>query len=118
MKAIEAAGGPLAALDEAARVAVVRRFEEAEPELFGWVRDAAYIAYYENPFVAEAINSRGTAYELRPHIKGYPVPRFELARDTPRHGRGRYTKTAEVRRVDISGLDLESNRTQAWGLKR
>ena len=23
-----------------------------------------------------------------------------------------------VRRVDISGLDLESNRTQAWGLKR
>jgi hypothetical protein len=55
---------------------------------------------------------------LRPHIKGYPVRRFDLARDTPRHGRGRYTKTADVRRVDISGLDLESNRTQAWGLKR
>ena len=58
VKAIEAAGGPLAALDEAARVAVVQRFEEAEPDLFGWVKDAAYIAYYENPFVAEAINSR------------------------------------------------------------
>jgi len=24
----------------------------------------------------------------------------------------------DVNRVDISGLDLESNRTQAWGLKR
>ena len=118
VKAIEAAGGPLGGLDEAARVAVVRRFEEAEPDLFGWVRDAAYIAYYENPFVAEAIVLTGHLYELRPHIKGYPVQRFDLARDTPRHGRGRYTKTADVRRVDISGLDLESNRTQAWGLKR
>ena len=77
MKAIEAAGGPLAALDEAARVAVVRRFEESEPDLFGWVRDAVYIAYYENPFVAEAINLKGHRYELRPHIKGYPVQRFE-----------------------------------------
>ena len=118
VKAIEAAGGPLGGLDEAARVAVVRRFEEAEPDLFGWVRDAAYIAYYENPFVAEAIVLTGHLYELRPHIKGYPVQRFDLARDTPRHGRGRYTKTSDVHRVDVSGLDLESNRTQAWGLKR
>jgi hypothetical protein len=118
VKAIEAAGGPLRPLDEAARVAVVQRFEHAEPDLFGWVRDATYIAYYENPFVAEAIVLTGHLYELRPHIKGYPVQRFDLARDTPRHGRGRYTKTADVRRVDMSGLDLESNRTQAWGLKR
>jgi hypothetical protein len=118
VRAIEAAGGPLAELDEAACVAVVQRFEEAEPDLFGWVRDAVYIAYYENPFVAEAIVLSGHPYELRPHIKGYPVQRFDLARDTPRHGRGRYTKTADVRRVDISGLDLESDQTQAWGLKR
>jgi hypothetical protein len=118
VKAIEAAGGPLGPLDEAGRVAVVQHFEEAEPDLFGWVRDATYIAYYESPFVAEAIVLTGHPYELRPHIKGYPVQCFDLARDTPRHGRGRYTKTSDVRRVDISGLDLESNRTQAWGLKR
>jgi hypothetical protein len=49
VKAIEAAGGPFTGLDEAARVAVVRRFEEAESDLFGWVRDATYIAYYESP---------------------------------------------------------------------
>lgn len=32
---------------------------------------------YENPFVAEVINAKGHVYELRPHIKGYPVPRFD-----------------------------------------
>ena len=97
VKAIEfAQAARLPELEEAARVAVVQRFEKAEPELFGWVRDAAYIAYYENPFVAEAIVLTGHPYELRPHIKGYPVPRFDPARDTPRHGRGRYTKTADV----------------------
>jgi hypothetical protein len=117
-KALRDAGGPLRGLDEAARIAVVQRLQAAEPQLFGWVRDAAYVAYYENPFVAEAINEQGLRYELRPHIKGYPLPRFDLARDTPKHGRGRYIKTADVRRVDISSLDLESNRTQAWGLKR
>jgi hypothetical protein len=118
VKAIEAAGGPLEKLDEAGRVVVVQRFEDAEPDLFGWVRDAVYIAYYENPFVAEAIVLSGHPYELRPHIKGYPVRPFDPARDAPRHRRGRYTKTSDVSRVDISGLDLESHRTQAWGLKR
>lgn len=118
IEALRAAGAPLSGLDEPARTAVVARFEAAEPELFGFVRDAAYLAYYENPFIAEAINEKGRLYELRPHIKGYPLAPFDAARDTPRHGRGRYIPTAEVRRVDISGLDLESNRTQAWGLKR
>ena len=116
--AVLAAGGPLAGLDEAARIAVVGRFEAEEPALFGLVRDIAYVSYYENPFVAEAINAQGHPYDLRPHIKGYPVPRFDLARDTPRHGRGRYVPTGAVRRVDVSGLDLTSDATQSWGLKR
>ena len=59
MKALLDAGAPLQNLDEAARVEVVKRFEASDREMFGWVRDAAYIAYYENPFVAEAINARG-----------------------------------------------------------
>ena len=46
------------------------------------------------------------------------MPRFDLARDTPRHGRGRFIPTGEVRRVDTAALDLASDRTQAWGLKR
>jgi hypothetical protein len=117
-EALLAAGGPLAGLDEAARVAVVARFEVSEPALFGWLRDAAYVTYYENPFVAEVINAKGHVYDLRPHTKGYAVPRFDLARDTPTHGRGRYVPTDGVRRVDTAGLDLASERTQNWGLKR
>jgi hypothetical protein len=116
--AILACGGPLAGLDEDARIAVVKRFETSEPVLFGWLRDAAYVSYYENPFVAEAINRKGHVYELRPHIKGYSLARFDLERNTPRHGRGRYTPTEAVRRVDVEALDLDSDRTQSWGLKR
>jgi hypothetical protein len=118
MKAMLDAGGPLEGLDEAARIEVVKRFEAAEPTLFGWLRDAAYVAYYENPFVAEVINAKGFLYELRPHIKGYALPRFDPAHDAPRHGRGRYIPTDQVRRIDTSELALESNRTQAWGLER
>jgi hypothetical protein len=117
-EALVAAGGPLVGLDEAARVAVVERFEASEPALFGWLRDAAYVTYYENPFVAEVINAKGHVYELRPHVKGYPVPRFDPERHTPRHGRGRYIPTEAVRRVDAAALDLASDHTQAWGLKR
>ena len=117
-EALIAAGGPLAELEEAARIAVVTRFEATEPVLFGWLRDTAYVTYYENPFVAEVINAKGHTYELRPHIKGYPVARFDPERHTPRHGRGRYVPTESVRRVDAAALDLESERTQAWGLKR
>jgi hypothetical protein len=118
MKALLNAGGPLEGLDEATRIDVVKRFEAAEPALFDWLRDAAFVAYYENPFVAEAINATGHIYELRPHIKGYALPRFDPARNTPRHGRGRYVPTDQVQRVDTSELDLESNRTQVWGLQR
>ncbi len=117
-RALLKAGGPLAPLDEEGRIAVVRRLEAAEPDLFGWVRDAAYIVYYENPFVAEVINAKGNPYELRPHLKGYAVPRFDLDRDTPRHGRGRYTPTGAVTRVDTSALDLDGRLTRTWGLKR
>lgn len=117
-RALLEAGGPLALLDEEGRIAVVRRLEIAEPDLFGWVRDAAYIVYYENPFVAEVINAKGNPYELRPHLKGYAVPRFDLDRDMPRHGRGRYTPTGAVTRVDTSALDLDGRVTQTWGLKR
>ena len=80
MKALIHAGGPFDGLDEPARIGVVERFEREEPEMFGWLRDAAYIAYYENPFVAEVINAKGHHYELRPHMKGYPLPRFDPAR--------------------------------------
>ena len=118
LKAIDAAGGPLAGSTRRRASRSCSASKQAEPDLFGWVRDAAYMAYYENPFVAEAIDAQGHLYELRPHIKGYPVPRFDLARDTPRHGRGRYMPTGDGAARRHRRLDLASNRTQAWGLKR
>ena len=117
-QAILRAGGPLAEQPEERRIAIVQAFEAAEPELFGWVRDAAYYAYYESPYVVAVINAQGHPYRLRPHVKGYPLQRFDPARDAPTHGRGRWLATGAVRPVDISTLDLDSDRTQAWGLKR
>ncbi|WP_225769972.1 hypothetical protein [Inquilinus sp. Marseille-Q2685] len=117
-QAILKAGGPFADQPEEKRVAIAEAVETAEPELFGWVRDAAYYAYYESPFVVAVINAQGHPYRLRPHVKGYPLPRFDPARDAPKHGRGAYLPTEAVRRVDISRLELDSDRTQAWGLKR
>lgn len=117
-QAILSAGGPFAGQPEERRIAIVQALEAAEPELFGWVRDAAYYAYYESPYVVAVINAQGHPYRLRPHVKGYPLQRFDPARDAPTHGRGRWLPTGEVRPVDISALDLDSDRTQAWGLKR
>lgn len=86
---------------------MVRTFEQAEPVLFGEVRNIAYLTYYESPFVQEAIRALGFAYNAAPLPKGYGVGRFDEATDRPTHGRGHYVKTSEVRRVDLSGLDLE-----------
>lgn len=118
LKAILSAGGPFSGHDEAGCIAIVEALERNEPERFGWARDAAFIAYYESPFVAAAIEARGHAYDLRPHMTGYPMPRFDLARDTPKHGRGHYVPTDAVRAIDISGLNLSSDSTLPWGLKR
>jgi hypothetical protein len=117
-QAILKAGGPFTDHPEEGRIAIAQALEAAEPELFGWVRDAAYFAYYESPYVVAVINAQGHPYRLRPHVKGYPLPRFDPARDAPKHGRGRWLPTGDVRPVDISALDLDNDRTQAWGLKR
>jgi hypothetical protein len=83
----------------AARVDAVAAWEARDGALFGWVRDAAYMAYYESPVVALAIAAHGHQYRLRPHVAGYKLPRFDPATDTPRHGRGRYVPTDAVARV-------------------
>lgn len=117
-RALSAAGLPFDGEDAAARVAAVQAFEAAEPELFGWLRDAAFFAYYESPAVIAVFNARGTPLQARPHLKGYDVPRFDRATQTPTHGRGYWIATDAVRRVDTSGLDLDGRITVNWGLKR
>jgi hypothetical protein len=112
------AAAALLAGDEAARVAAVADWEARDKDLFGFVRDAVYMAYYESPVVVRAINAHGHQYKLIPHVTGYMLPRFDLARDTPTHGRGGWIATDAVRRVPVETLDLGDERTQNWGRKQ
>lgn len=116
--ALLAAGGPFDGQNEAERVAIVERFEAAEPDLFDRVRVAVTLAYYENPVVVDAIRALGRPYSIRPHATGYPSRPFDFARDVPQHGRGGYIPTDAVKPVDLSGLDLKISRTARWGIGR
>lgn len=111
-------GLPLLDQSDAARADAVSAFESNDPDLFGWLQDASYFAYYEDASVVALIAARGTPYSLRPHIKGYDLPKFDLETQTPTHGRGHYIATKDVRPVDISGLELDTRITTKWGLQR
>lgn len=113
--ALRPAAAALLSSDENARVAAVAGWEAHDKDLFGWVRDAVYFAYYESPIVVQAINARGSPYKLVPHIEGYRLPPFDPARDTPQHGRGGFTPTDAVQRVSAETLDLAAQRTVNWG---
>jgi hypothetical protein len=118
LTALEPHAEALLSDDEDRRVAAVAAWEAADKDLFGWVRDATYLAYYESPVVVLAINAHGHLYKARPHFTGYRLPRWDAARDTPTHGRGAWTPTDAVRRVDTGALDLADERTQNWGRKQ
>lgn len=105
--AVRAAGGEFDPHDEARCHAIAARIEAAEPKLFGDVRKLAYLTYYEQPAVIAAIRALGFRYNDAPLPEGYPTEPFEPARDGPRHTRGRWTRTEDVRRADLSHLDLE-----------
>ena len=104
-----AARGPLpdgpAAWTEAAS-----RLEAIEPALFTILRRTFYLAYYEQPPAIAAIRALGHPYNDAPLPEGYPTDPFDPASDTPRHGRGRWTATDQVRQVDTAALDLEALR--------
>ncbi|MEO1018569.1 MAG: hypothetical protein AAFY56_12885 [Pseudomonadota bacterium] len=117
-KGLVDAGGPFAGRPPDERVEIVKRFEAAAPKLFERVQAAATLAYYESPFVAEAIRRLGRPYSPRPHLTGYPMKPFDLDKDKPTHGRGAYTPTDAVQRLDTTGLHLEETRTELWGVKR
>jgi hypothetical protein len=101
-----AARGTLPA-DAAAWQEWAARLEAVEPKLFDELRKYAYLTYYEQPAVIAAIRGLGFRYNDSPLPAGYPNEPFDPARDAPRHGRGRWLRTDEVRRVDLSGLGLE-----------
>jgi hypothetical protein len=99
-----AGGAPFTDKSGEQRTEIVSQFEQHHPALFGFVRNAVYLAYYESPAVVAAIRALGYTYWLRPHLEGYDMPPFDSGRDTPRHGRGFHVPTEAVRRLDLSGL--------------
>ncbi len=111
-------GAPFDGMDPDARVEAVKSMEANEPARFGWLRDAAFQAYYESPIVVTLIDAAGTPYKILPHVSGYDLPRFDRATQTPRHNRGRYIPTDQVAPVDTSGLNLDTVKTDKWGLQR
>lgn len=104
-RALKDCGGPLEPLDEDMRTTVVARLEAAQPKLFTLIRTAAYLGYYESPGVIPAIRALGQPYDPVPIYKGYHVEPFDRERDRPRHNRGFYIPTDQVKPVDISKLD-------------
>ena len=105
-------GGP-AALDRLAAAlppdpqpAAIARLEREQPALFELVVKVAYLSYYEQPAVQAAIRALGFPYNATPLPAGYAVGGFDAERDPPRHGRGRYVATVDVRRVDLGALDF------------
>jgi hypothetical protein len=105
-QALSACGGPLASLDEVARRAVLARLEGERPDDFLQIRNLVYLSYYESPAVHEAIRAMGFTYNAIPLPKGYDVGRFDPATDRPRHQRGRFVATDDVKRVDLAQLDF------------
>ncbi len=85
---------------------VTHRIEVLSPKRFDAFRKQVYLAYYEQALVIEAIRALGVQYNGTPLPEGYPDARFEPDRDMPSHRRGKWIPTNEVKRVDLSGLDL------------
>lgn len=105
-ESIGGCGGPLNACDALGRAAILNRLEEMKPKLFATLRTASYFAYYESPSVIVQVRKLGQPYDAIPIRRGYDVGCFDMDRDRPRHDRGRYVATQDVKRVDLSKLEL------------
>lgn len=94
-------------VDDAAWHEAARRLEALEPKLFGTIRKYAYLTYYEQPTVVDAIHALGLQYNHSPLPAGYPADPFLVERDAPRQPHGRWLRTEDVLPVDVSVLGLE-----------
>ncbi len=89
-----------------APVEAAARMETEAPAIFEAALTALYYAYYETPAVIDAIRSLGIVYNDAPQPQGYAMRPFDPAVDLPKAKRGQFVPTAEVSRVDLSGIDF------------
>ena len=99
--AASTSGIALAALNDDARVAAVRRFERDTPDLFATLRTFLYFSYYQSPLVVAAIRDLGIAYNDAPQPLGYAMAPFDPTpgKDAPVTPRGHYLATEAVARL-------------------
>lgn len=83
----------------------VARLEMTDPALFDTLRRIVFVTYYEQAPVLAAIRALGMPYNDAPLPAGYAPEPFDPETDAPRHGRGHWVRTEDVRPVDLSGLD-------------
>lgn len=95
---------------------MLAKLEADLPELFQAARMVAYLSYYENPDVIEAVRSLGHRYNASPQPAGYPMAPFDPddAQQAPTHRRGGYVATDKVRRVDLSSLPEDPLAPEDW----
>ncbi len=93
-------------LDHAQRVAAVVALEAKKPEFFGFLLQAAYLAYYATPAVIEAIRLDGHVYNDAPLPLGYELTPFSFTPgvDVPLDPKGSFKWTFQMERIDISSL--------------
>jgi hypothetical protein len=108
LAALTAQGQP--PTDKAGWHAAVTRLEAVETKLFGELRKYAYLTYYEQPETIAAIQALGLLYNASPLPGGYPTEPFTAEHDAPRHSRGHWIATADVKPLDLAPLDLEEIR--------
>jgi len=82
----------------------VARLEATAPDLFDTLRRIAFVTYYEQPAVIAAIRALGMPYNDTPLPAGYAPEPFDPATDAPRHQRGHWLPTDQVRPLDLSPL--------------
>lgn len=84
---------------------VVALLETSDPPLFDALRKVIFITYYEQPSVLAAIRALGIPINTTPLPQGYPAEPFDPEADGPKHQRGRWLRTEDVARVNLSALD-------------
>lgn len=86
----------LGELDSEAAVELLEEWEAGRPDVFSWLRELAYHAYYGAPLVIAAMVERGYGYHGAPQPLGY---RITETMQVPSQRRGSFVPTSEVRRV-------------------
>jgi hypothetical protein len=88
---------------EGARVMALQSLEDTQPLVFRVLLEFVYFGYYSRPLVVTALNQTLECdYVSPPQPRGYEMDRLG---DPVPSGRGSYTATDDVRRVQLPEID-------------